>query len=107
MAIANIYTQDENGLLPHDLQTGQVYSARSGGYGIIVIEDTMAPVIGKPIGTFKDGDLVVLIDPINRYEVAPSHLDPLAATTRYHTELLLRPVVLPVVGLQILVSTPS
>lgn len=107
MAIANIYTQDDNGLLTHELQTGQVYSARSGGYGIIVIEDTMSPVIGRPIGTFKDGDLVVLLAPVNRYEVAPSHLAPLAPTTQYHTELLLRPVDLPVVGVQIIVSTPG
>ncbi len=107
MAIANIYTHDYRGLVPHELQTGLTYRAKAGGYGIIVIEDTMIPIVGKPIGTFKDADLVIMGEPVNLYEVAPSRLDPLTPTARYRPELILRPVDLPVVGVQIIVCLPS
>jgi hypothetical protein len=107
MAIANFYTYDHSGLVAHQRQTGQTYRVSAGGYGIIVIEDTMAPVVGRPLGTFNDGDLVIMMDPVNRVNVAPSHLDPLEATARFRRELLLRPVDLPGVGVQIVVCLPG
>lgn len=107
MAIANINTLDSDGMVAHELEVGQVYLARAGGYGIIVIEDTMTPIKEKPLDTFPDNDLVIVMNPLNLYEVAPSHQSPLAATTAFHPTLTLRPVQLPNRAIHILVGIPS
>ena len=107
MAFAKIYTLDSDGLVGHDLEIGQVYRARAGGYGIIVIEDTMAPIKEKPIDTYRDDDLVIVLNPNNLYEVAGTHKDALADTTTLHPTLVIRPVQLPNVGVRILLGIPQ
>lgn len=92
MAKVKLYTNDDSGLVQTEIETGHQYRARVGGYGIIVIEDTMAPIQDTPIATFPDDDLAVLIS----YDrVAVGHVDTLTPTTEYFEVLTLRAVQLP------------
>lgn len=107
MATATFYTLDSDGLVSHQVETGTTYQARAGGYGIIVIEDTMAPVRDNPLDTYQDNDLAIVMNPANRLDVAATHRDALTDSTAFHPILIIRPVLLPNVGVRIIVSLPS
>lgn len=106
MAIATVYTFDTNGLVAHELETGLILQAQVGGYGIIVIEDTMAPVQEKPLGTYRDDDLAIVLNPTTLNTLAATQLDNLANASNFQPILILRPVQVPKVGVRIAVSIP-
>lgn len=61
MATATVFTEDSRGRLPHQLEVGINYVCRI-TYGIIVIDDTMRQTTAQPIGTYDDGNLIIMDD---------------------------------------------
>lgn len=95
---------DGSGLVETEIETGHQYRARVGGYGIIVIEDTMSVVQDTPIATFPDDELAVLI---SYDELAAGNVNTLTPTTEYFQLLTLRAVQLPQLRtLHIIVGRP-
>jgi hypothetical protein len=106
MAIAKIFVQNGSDFVAMEIDMGRQYSARMGGYGIIVIEDTMTPVSNKPVDSFKDGNLAIIFDPVTQYGVAACQAKSSKRTTSFVSELIITAIKSSESDIKIIVGTP-